>query len=116
MIIELQGRAGMASDNDDSRPQICRKLHPTERQRQVLVLIAALMTTAEIARTLDLSANTVKDHILAMMATAGVDTRRAVVDIAKSQGLLDMSASPPRWIGCGCPIDRSRRQPSPTTP
>lgn len=88
------------------KPGICGALHLTERQRPILALIADCKNTAAIARSLGISLNTVKSHVSAMMAVAGVHSRFDLVDVAKSQGLLDMTASPPRWTGCGCPLGR----------
>lgn len=93
---------------DDRRPQLCTAIHFTERQRPILALIADFKSTAAIAESLGISRNTVKSHIGAMMALAGVHKRSALVALAKSQRLLDMTTSPPRWIGCGCPLESSR--------
>lgn len=96
----------MTDTYDDRRPQLCGALHLTKRQRPVLALIADCKNTAAIAESLGISRNTVKSHIFAMMALAGVHRRSALVEVAKSQRLLDMTTSPPRWLGCGCPLEK----------
>lgn len=51
----------------------------TERERQVTGLIARGAGTEDIARTLYLSAHTVKDHVKAVLAKAGVSSRGELV-------------------------------------
>lgn len=108
------------TDNDNGpRPWPCSALHLTKRQRQVLALIADGRTTRAIAETLGISPNTVEHHVKAMMAAARTRSRRGLAAIARSQGLLDMTASPPRWTGCKCPLDRQadgNERPPPVTP
>lgn len=90
---------------DNPGPLICRALHlSSKRQRQILPLIAGHMTTGQAAAYLGISANTINHHVQVMMAKASVHSRRELAKLAVSQHLLDMSASPPRWIGCGCPL------------
>lgn len=96
----------MPNDDDGRRSFICNALHLSKRQQSVLALIADCKNTEAIARALGLSCNTVKHHIATMMARAGVHRRHDLVSLARSQGLLDMSASPPRWTGCGCPLGK----------
>lgn len=59
----------------------------TERQREVLVLLARGMTNNEIASELFVSVNTVKKHVLAIFATLGVNTRAAAAAVAARYGL-----------------------------
>lgn len=59
----------------------------TERERQVLALLAQGMTNKEIAATLMISPNTVKRHLKAIFAKLGIRTRAAAVTRALSAGL-----------------------------
>jgi len=60
----------------------------TERETQVLRLIAHGYTTAEIAAELYLSVRTVEAHKTRLMEKLGVRGRRALVQIARQHGLL----------------------------
>jgi len=60
----------------------------TARQAEVLSLLAASLTTAEIADQLFLSPRTVEHHVAAIMSKLEVGTRAAAVAIASQQGLL----------------------------
>jgi DNA-binding NarL/FixJ family response regulator len=60
----------------------------TERETQVLRLIAHGYTTAEIAAELYLSVRTVEAHKTRLMEKLGVRGRRALVQFARRQGLL----------------------------
>ncbi len=61
----------------------------TERETQVLRLIAHGYTTAEIAAELYLSIRTVEAHKTRLMEKLGVRGRRALVQCARQHGLLD---------------------------
>jgi DNA-binding NarL/FixJ family response regulator len=58
------------------------------RQREILYLIAAGATNAEIARRLYLSPDTVKQHATALYRKLGVHTRMHAVRVARESGLL----------------------------
>lgn len=59
----------------------------TPRQRQVLPLLAAGLQNKEIARTLNLSVDTVKDHVAAILRALGATSRtQAVAMLQKSDG------------------------------
>ncbi len=60
----------------------------TERQRDVLALIARGQSNKEIARELDLSPATVKAHTAAAMATLGASNRTDAVMKARARGLI----------------------------
>lgn len=93
-------------DGHGKGPRICRAPHFTQRQREILVLLVGRMTTKEAAKALTLSLNTVKSHVGTMMAVAGVHDRRDLVRLAIAQHLVDITVFPPRWAGCGCPLER----------
>ncbi len=59
----------------------------TERQRQVLALLAKGMANKDIAETLMISTNTVKRHLKAIYKILGVHARAAAVARAVSAGL-----------------------------
>jgi DNA-binding NarL/FixJ family response regulator len=59
----------------------------TERQLEVLALLAQGMTNAEIAERIIVSVNTVKKHVLAIFAALGVNSRAAAAAIAARYGV-----------------------------
>lgn len=67
----------------DQRPQL------TERERQVLHLIAEGMSAPEMATELVLSTATVKSHLLTLYDKLGVSDRAHAVATAMRQGLLE---------------------------
>lgn len=64
----------------------------TERQSEVVQLLALGMTNAEIAGQLVLSVRTVDSHVAAALAKLGARTRKEAVARARDLGVLD----PPR--------------------
>lgn len=60
----------------------------TEREREVLELIAAGETNAEIARRLYLSPHTIKEHTSALYRKLGARNRAEAVQLAQRIGLL----------------------------
>ena len=60
----------------------------TDRQLDVLALVADGRTNAEIADRLYLSRRTVDNHVAALLARLGVDSRRDAVAAAADLGLL----------------------------
>ncbi|MCL5995047.1 MAG: LuxR C-terminal-related transcriptional regulator, partial [Chloroflexi bacterium] len=60
----------------------------TEREKQILRLLAADRTYPDIAAELYLSLNTVKTHMKRLYAKLGVDSRMAAVEKAKTTGLI----------------------------
>jgi LuxR family maltose regulon positive regulatory protein len=60
----------------------------TNREREVLMLLAKRYTDKEIAATLSISADTVHSHLDHVGDKLGVRGRRAIVQAAKDQGLL----------------------------
>jgi predicted ATPase/DNA-binding CsgD family transcriptional regulator len=65
------------------------------RERQVLGLLAAHLTNAEIAEQLVVSVRTVESHVSSLIRKLGAPDRRALVRLAESRGLL--RAVPPPW-------------------
>jgi DNA-binding CsgD family transcriptional regulator len=60
----------------------------TPREHEILALLAQRLTNKEIAHTLGISAETVKEHIGNVLGKLGVADRRAAVAKAVSAGLL----------------------------
>ncbi len=60
----------------------------TRRQQQLLPLIAQGLTNKEIASQLNLSEQTVKNHIHRMLQRVGAEDRLGVVELVRVQGLL----------------------------
>jgi DNA-binding NarL/FixJ family response regulator len=65
----------------------------SDREREVLALVAAGATSKEVARALGLSAKTVENHRAHILTRLGVATMGAAVALAYREGLLD--APPP---------------------
>lgn len=77
-------RLRRASDRDDLL---------TPREREVLDLIAAAATPADIAATLDVSEHTVRTHVQNLLAKLGAGSKVDAVARARSLGLLDTGRS-----------------------
>jgi DNA-binding NarL/FixJ family response regulator len=67
------------------RPDLCSL---TEREREVLVLIARGRSNVEIAAALEIAASTVKNHVTSVFAKTGVRDRAQAVIIAYEAGLI----------------------------
>ena len=61
----------------------------TERQREVMRLIAKGLTNREIADALSISANTAKHHVAAVLTALDVTNRAEAVRVMIDQGLID---------------------------
>ncbi|MEU3527904.1 response regulator transcription factor [Streptomyces sp. NPDC038707] len=64
----------------------------TEREREVLVLIAEGLSNADIAARMHLSTGTVKDHVSAILTKLGVSGRVQAALLAQRAGLLSEGA------------------------
>jgi DNA-binding NarL/FixJ family response regulator len=71
-----------------SRPANAELKDLTEREYQVLALLARGLTNKEIAETLFISTNTVKRHLKAVFSKLGTSTRAAAATKAASAGIL----------------------------
>lgn len=73
------------------------KLHPrlTPRQREVLDLIASGLSTADVARELSLSPETVRNHLRNAFSELGAHTRVEAIAAAQRLGLLAAPALGP---------------------
>jgi DNA-binding NarL/FixJ family response regulator len=82
VLTVLRGRSGAASATD-------RQVDPlTEREREVLRLVASGANNAEIAEALYLSERTVKGHISAIFSKLGVRDRAAAIIRAYDAGIV----------------------------
>ena len=78
-----------------SNERCCRGEHVTDRELDVLVLLAAGATNARAARELHLAPSTVRHHLTSLYRRFGVPSRGAIVARAAHVGLLDVSVWPP---------------------
>ncbi len=70
-----------------STPTTVRRKHLTQREREVLALIACGYSTSEIARALWISEDTVRTHVKRLLARLRARTRAHAVAIAFREGL-----------------------------
>ncbi|MFE7271908.1 response regulator [Streptomyces sp. NPDC057623] len=66
----------------------------TEREREVLVLIAEGLSNADIGARIHLSSGTVKDHVSAILTKLRVGSRVRAALLAQRAGLLDEAPGP----------------------
>ncbi len=78
--------AGLTRFND-STPQGPEITSLTDRARQVLNLIAQGLSDQEIAKTLSVTQNTIRNHVSAIYSKLGVHRRSAVIVWARERGL-----------------------------
>ncbi|MEH0652916.1 response regulator transcription factor [Streptomyces scabiei] len=78
-----------AATVDDDDEHVARFGLLTERERQVLVLVAEGLSNAEIGTVVHLSEGTVKDHVSAILGKLGVAGRVRAALLAQRAGLLD---------------------------
>ncbi|OLZ63750.1 DNA-binding response regulator [Streptomyces sp. IMTB 2501] len=81
-----QSHPGTAVVDDEEATRVGRL---TEREREVLVLIAEGLSNAEIGTRIHLSAGTVKDHVSAILTKLRVGSRVQAALLAQRAGLLD---------------------------
>ncbi|MFF2083230.1 response regulator [Nocardia sp. NPDC058176] len=79
--IDLSGSAA-------SEAELARLETVTERERAVLVLVAEGLSNSEISQRIYLSIGTVKDHVSAILAKLGVNSRVQAALVAQRAGLL----------------------------
>jgi DNA-binding CsgD family transcriptional regulator len=96
-----QKMRGLAIRSIPAGPRKATRKHPlglTRREREVLELICARHTNAEIAQKLFISVKTVDHHVSAVLAKLDAPTRRAAATRAAKLGLVTaarLAASPP---------------------
>lgn len=86
-VLAPQVQAGIAAEirlrRSDDRPIL------TEREREILALVADGLTARQMAGRLHLAVGTVKTHLLHLYAKLGVSERAAAVAAAMRRGLLE---------------------------
>lgn len=80
----------------------CDALHLTEREIDVLCVLADGKTSRQAAEVLRLSRRTVDAHVTAMLRKAAVHNRGELLATAVGHGMIDMRVAPPRWTGRSC--------------
>jgi len=65
------------------------EFHLTERENEVLELLAQGLNNRQIAERLILSRSTIKFHVSSILGKLGVSTRTEAVSVAHQHGLLD---------------------------
>jgi DNA-binding NarL/FixJ family response regulator len=87
----------LAFDVDEPPFQYVGESEPrlTPRQREVLDLIASGLSTAEIAKRLTLSTETVRNHVRSVLRELHVHTRLEAIAAARRRGLLAQPALKP---------------------
>jgi DNA-binding NarL/FixJ family response regulator len=83
-VARPQGEA--VRERAESRDAAASRLTP--RQREVLALLADGASTTQIATTLGLAEETVRNHIRQLLRRLGVHTRLAAVAYARREGLI----------------------------
>ncbi|MFI6374340.1 response regulator [Streptomyces sp. NPDC050546] len=81
-----QSHPGAAAADDAEAARVGRL---TEREREVLVLVAEGLSNTEIGARVHLSAGTVKDHVSAILTKLRVGSRVQAALLAQRAGLLD---------------------------
>lgn len=76
-----------------ARPEVPEQSRLTQRQLEVLQLLAEGKSTAQIADELVLSKTTVRNHIAHLLANLGVHTRVQAVIMAAREGLIQLPRS-----------------------
>jgi DNA-binding NarL/FixJ family response regulator len=86
--LALRLRRPPAPDKFEINTQAQRSLGLSERELEVLSLVAAGRSNKEIARQLDLSPNTVKTHIANLFEKLGVQRRTEAILRARELGVI----------------------------
>ncbi|HEY3945613.1 MAG TPA: response regulator transcription factor [Solirubrobacteraceae bacterium] len=90
MVAARDDLAPVATDYKNKRETLtpARELGLTEREREVLGLLAEGLKNKQIAQRIFLSENTVKHHLDSLYRRLGVKNRQAAVSVAFQRGLL----------------------------
>jgi DNA-binding CsgD family transcriptional regulator len=85
-----------------SSPCCCGSVHFTEREIEVLRLVAAGLTNRDVAQSLHVSTHTVDRHVGAMLRRSRARNRASMVAVAYAAGILIPGEHPPRPSGRRC--------------
>ncbi|WP_232838351.1 response regulator [Streptomyces geranii] len=94
-----QGHPGADPRAED--PEVARVGRLSEREREVLVLVAEGLSNGDIGTRIHLSAGTVKDHVSAILTKLRVSSRVQAALLAQRAGLLDGSSGEGHGPGSG---------------
>jgi DNA-binding CsgD family transcriptional regulator len=95
------------------RPRRATRVNPaqlTERQLDVLDLLAEGLRNADIAARLHISPKTVDHHVSAILAKVGVDSRQDAARWARELGVTKDAVPPAKTEGDSYRLTRSRRR------
>jgi|CZKT01.1.fsa_nt_gi DNA-binding CsgD family transcriptional regulator len=94
----------MPQDQGRGRPCRCQSGadHLTDREIEVLVLVAAGRHNKQIAQELGISTRTVDHHLRTMLRRARAETRSELVARCYAAGILMAGTWPPGWSGGRC--------------
>jgi DNA-binding CsgD family transcriptional regulator len=91
---------------DHARGGICRCQsgadHLTDRELEVLLLVAVGKHNKEIAKVLGISTRTVDHHLRTMLRRASVQGRAELVARCYAAGIMVAGTWPPAWSGSRC--------------
>jgi DNA-binding CsgD family transcriptional regulator len=91
---------------DHARGRLCRCRsgadHLTDREVDVLLLVAAGRHNNEIAKVLGISTRTVDHHLRTMLRRAGVQSRVELVSRCYAAEIMVAGTWPPAWSGTRC--------------
>src|SRR5262245_54068049 len=89
----MQSQLNQADTGKDLAPA-SEKADLSEREREILCLVATGASNKEIAARLDISLNTVKVHLRNIFAKIGVASRTEATLFAIRQGLVEVPGEP----------------------
>ncbi len=94
----------MPQDHAGGNPRRCQPGtdHLTDREVEVLLLVAAGRRNKQIAEQLGISTRTVDHHLRAMLRRAGALSRAELVARCYAAGIMIPQAWPPAWSGRRC--------------
>ena len=73
---------------------LTKKVRPTQRQYEVLILRVIGMKYPEIEKSLSMSQSTVKKHLTQLMVKLNCFSQSELVDFAKSKGWIESTIKP----------------------
>ncbi len=87
LVLDEAGVSGVVPEESSGKRR--RRVLLSQREDQVLRLVAEGLTNKEIAQRLIVTENTVKTHVTSLFNKLGVDSRAQAVAVAAHEGLLD---------------------------
>lgn len=98
------GHARRGQERATATPRRCRSAdsHLTDREVEVLLLAAAGLRNAQIARSLGISVRTVDWHLMSMLRRIGAESRAGLISRCWAAGMFVPGAWPPTWSSKRC--------------